>query len=146
MNREIKFRAWNAKANEYQTGWCWPIQMLDPGFEPELPEGITLQQFTGLKDKNGREIYEGDILEWPCYGATYIDEPPTDRGVVIYERGGFRRTGPMYMPSGGTDKEVYNQYLLTPAHRSWGFPDEDDYEILGNIYENPELLSKPTAA
>lgn len=57
MNREIKFRAWN-------NGQMWEIfDLLNPK-EPidNWPKGNILMQFTGLKDKNGKEIYEGDVV------------------------------------------------------------------------------------
>jgi hypothetical protein len=58
--REIKFRAWNKKAHDYETGWAYPSQMVGPGFAFDVPDHIVLMQYTGLKDKNGKEIYEGD--------------------------------------------------------------------------------------
>ncbi len=86
-----------------------------------------LQQYTGLKDKNGKEIYEGDILKLEENFAKITD---ADRNIVIvgYDMGGFmygRSHDPLHM----------NTYL-------WMGAELKSLEIIGNIYENPELLKK----
>ena len=58
--REIKFRAWIAKDNEMQYG----VSLNSLGQHAQQGEDAIIMQYTGLKDKNGKEIYEGDILEW----------------------------------------------------------------------------------
>jgi hypothetical protein len=103
--REIKFRAWDKENKE----WCeWDdgdiVIHNDGTFEPH--ERLVLMQFTGLHDKNGKEIYEGDILSW---GAG-------DKSVVKWEFGGFL--------AGGRFQEI----------------SYEKSKIIGNIYENPELL------
>ena len=72
-----------------------------------------LMQYTGLKDKNGIDIYEGDIAK---YGMLYTN----------YEVRYFRNSFVMW--------SIYGDY-------SRGYL-SDDVEIIGNIYENPELLEK----
>ncbi len=93
----------------------------------------TLMQFTGLKDKNGKEIYEGDILSF-C-----------DRiGHVLWNGFNFDVTqNPLnqdeslgYKISIGLTKSFHELYLLDSNSS------KPDYEIIGNIYENPELLTK----
>ena len=115
--REIKFRIWEKLANEW---WSrinyWAPTFSNGGYSIYSDRGDTLQQFTGLFDKNGREIYEGDILkieEW--------DRDDLIAKVIFCERNvGFRvATG-----SG----VVYEN-----------FPSSRYLQVIGNIFENPEL-------
>ncbi len=75
---------------------------------------LELMQSTGLKDKNGVDIFEGDV-GWDVYGEEY--------GQVVFEEGCFR-----------FETDELSEAL---------FEVNDDIEIVGNIYENPELL-EPT--
>lgn len=91
-------------------------------FEPYM-EDTHLMQYTGLKDRNGKEIYEGDIVRLPAYLNNYteyavckwIDNTNSVEDVIGFA---FEDT---------KGKRVRND--------EW-----EDYEIIGNIYENPELL------
>lgn len=87
--REIKFRMW-------QGGKMWPVgelQFFDDGsvcINGEVPRevsGVALMQFTGLKDANGRDIYEGDILEF--MPGDYHNLGRVLRGVVVFLQGAF---------------------------------------------------------
>lgn len=136
--REIKFRAWDAKYkymnykvmvgmygdnvmdDENYTAcsmWIEPKKVdykCEPhwaNFEP-YHKDILLMQYTGLKDKNGKEIYEGDIL------LTKDIEGEKYQTCVTYENGMFL--------SG--EEPLYDDVFLFEA------------EVVGNIYENPELL------
>lgn len=75
----------------------------------------TVGQYTGLKDKNGKKIFEGDILE--CEGGVYFSE--TYRGLVEFEEGVFVAKGSTvdFQP------EMFN-----------------DCKIIGNICDNPDLI------
>lgn len=70
--REIKFRAWDPEADAYRYDVSVSDGMAESSWGKEKPEWI-LEQFTGLHDRNGKEIYEGDILRdqygnvGPCY-------------------------------------------------------------------------------
>lgn len=98
--REIKFRIWDGNNGYFD----YPDTL-------ELNRGLEYEQYTGLKDKKGREIYEGDIV-WRPRGHS--------REVVEFDYGFY----------------PFDAYELEEL----GMPDADDCEVIGNIHENPELL------
>lgn len=132
MSREIKFRAWDTKCGEWVLGLKLKLDGTikdfdfdDEGyyeFEPE--EGLViLEQYTGLKDKNGKEIYEGDIVK--CYSQ---DTYPVGR--VMYSEEWCAYEIVSYDPE---DCRVYNLESFSPTVNKY-------LEVIGNIHENPELL------
>lgn len=94
----------------------------------------TIGQYTGLKDKNGKEIYEGDIVEMHYFFGDYdveslgfFENETKITGLVkINEYGTYVET------KSGEDYYII-QYLESPT---------DQLEIIGNIYDNPELLEE----
>lgn len=132
--REIKFRAWD-KSDKKMCLWIeekdddeWKIILShnDGGSYYELPdvfkrEHLEVMQFTGLKDKNGKEIYEGDVLRVESHGGVEIVE-------VKYEE---RYAGFNFFQG----DEVCP---LTDYTDMMGF--DLNANIIGNIYENPKLM------
>ncbi|QOP49049.1 YopX family protein [Lacticaseibacillus paracasei] len=119
MKREIKFRAFlNSKyyENPCMLSWEELLEQYDAidMFQRDL---MTLMQYTGLKDKNGREIYEGDVLD---IGLRNQDGKPVI-APVSYE------------------KYAAGYVLDNGGNGIWQRLTED-CEVIGNIFENPELL------
>jgi len=123
--RPIKFRAWNKES----------YYMYDPDdnnmemfmyldgviyYDGQDTDDYILMQYTGLKDKNGKEIYEGDILNIPSTGydvKEYNHRVIWNEDTLTYE--GITKSG-----------RVYELWY------------DEELEIIGNIHENPELLEK----
>lgn len=113
----------------------FPVMMIDFGQSYVMIEEINglwcerdfdeieLMRFTGLKDKNGREIYEGDVVRYECCFESYVEE-------VIYD-----------------DKHC-NFGTIDKDEKTFSFDalisdfDVDCFEVVGNKYENPELLGE----
>ena len=127
--REIKFRAWDEQKKvmhfDFQfiksgdRGNDWIIFQSDKenfngNFNPYFSQQLKIMQYTGLKDKNGVEIYEGDIVNVHSYTVTGL-------GKVGFNKGSF----------------VFNKFEYPTSQVLHSF---SEIEIIGNIYENPELL------
>ena len=126
--REIKFRAWN-EVQEKMVNWSEFLNtnMKNTFIAPEST-GLLLMQYTGLKDKNGKEIYEGDILLAPVYFGSL-------KCVCIYQQENIVSS------IQGFGLYSYDSYFRT--YRTLVESDEwDDFEVIGNIYDNPELLKE----
>ena len=122
--REFKFRAWDTEKQEMATVNFIGLNDYEVGMEDEecrrwratYPYVCRLMQYTNLKDKNGKEIYEGDILKVKLDGGEA-------NLYVKYTNGEYR-----VVNEGRWEDSLY-------AYMYFG-----DVEIVGNIYENKDLL------
>lgn len=144
--REIKFRAWDTVekkmklptllrlsrglpyTDDNNNGKVFQMQCNGQENVEYFNGRIELMQYTGLKDKNGKEIYEGDIVTFEdaeCDAEGYHDNVFLNRGVVFYDE--------ISMCYSFTNRQTIDMDdLYIP----------DDVEVIGNIYDNPELLVK----
>lgn len=131
MARELKFRIWDKKESEYMCLGATGIDALTGEVVDYYWDATTLEkedyiieQYTGLKDKNGKEIYEGDIIEV----ETCIDEEE----ITTYE---------VYW-----DEDTLEYALRTIKGINYdsciGELSQSATKIIGNIHENPELLKE----
>lgn len=164
MNREIKFRAWDGKKMylpEYSDKEDFHIlpdgtivETHEHGpdrHELTTPRGPNwlLMQYTGIKDKNGKDIYEGDILKFhyffgilgPNMGVAESEHELT--GIIEFEELGLglraikgeHWKGYTGYADGECDSSVLALYAMNE-----GAIHEESFEIIGNIHDNPELL------
>ncbi|MDJ8959746.1 YopX family protein [Clostridium perfringens] len=131
MGRDIKFKGWDS-VNEVML----PVESINfrEGYV-SLNEGdnsltdtlemIELIQYTGLKDKNGKEVYEGDIIESPLWEAEPYE--------IVFKDYAFKARDIRKKIMYGSDLFFDIDDLLSGCVG-------ETFEVIGNIYENPELL------
>ena len=124
--REIKFRAWSKRKKKWYIPFLHDSFVFEDG--REMVDGITtddpILQYTGLKDKNGfKDIYDGDIDKSTGF---YVGWNQLHCCCGLFDKNGFKKEimADEYH-SDGTKKSVWQS---------------DSIEVIGNIYENPELL------
>ena len=143
--REIKFRAWVREGeweepDEMQQKFImlYGDELAFEDYEPinDLLAGVAdnggvLMQFTGLKDKNGKEIYEGDIL-----ANRYTGGP--QKGEIFHQEA--VKWGTFNLGANGYEYDftVVGPYVEDEAF--YGEMIQGEVYVIGNIYENPELL------
>jgi uncharacterized phage protein (TIGR01671 family) len=137
--RQIKFRAWNKNWKEMEHD----IDDITPS------DDYILMQYTGLKDKNGKEIYEGDIVRFHYfYGSIgsnmgFVEAEHELVGVVgwaVYGWGLNAIRGEHWRGYTGYGDGEGESSLLDLCSMSDGSIHEDSFEVIGNIHENPDLL------
>ena len=136
MNREIKFRAWDKKGERMYYNIQKGIDFDDEShysFNDFLERRFDdcheweIMQFTGLKDKNGKEIYEGDIIRHDTreiYQDDYYISP------VWFREGAFKVSRDCF----------HGEEIKWKEEITLGSYNTDFVKVIGNIYENKELL------
>lgn len=133
MNREIKFRAWNPDDAKMEYPLVFEI-CTDGALKPLINcsdgnrayKDYPLMQYTGLKDINGKEIYEGDIVKSGSRTMQLVFKQEACQFWLIWkDYDGINR----FKPLTATYWDDNNSFI------------NDSIQVIGNIYENPELLN-----
>ncbi|WP_273731690.1 YopX family protein [Leuconostoc mesenteroides] len=133
--REIKFRAWDNILNEY---FSWGDSVKFNNYHDLIEDNyngaVSLEQYTGLKDKNGVEIYEGDIVQPVRFYEGFERFPkiePTKIGLPLKVNFG---------------NYVFGKWIAREVNETgFGVNDyhfSEELQVIGNIHENPELLEE----
>ena len=130
MNRVIKFRVWNNTIKYFVKNLngeiaTFTLLTLSDYLQRNSITNIdnfTFLQYTGLQDKNGREIYEGDIIK-------DLDE---ENLIIEFQNGSFIANGKTISPFWSM---LVKNELVQPA-----MVNSQTFEVVGNVFENPELL------
>ena len=141
--KKVKFRAWDEQSKQMHHDFEWISSDSDgndwivfrsdrqrlsskphPFKNPWFRQQFHIMQYTGLKDKLGREIYDGDILDtFPDTGASEAGRSPMIQ--VVFD------------PPSFTLKKMNGNFTFFLWHRDC---DVQPYKIIGNIHQHPELL------
>jgi uncharacterized phage protein (TIGR01671 family) len=135
MSREIKFRVWDKELKQFNSPKVHHLEKFNGMLKIVLNSDIqkisgndrfTIQQYTGLKDHNGVEIVEGDIVHYVFDGASYPREAEDKLLICKWDQGNA-----WFVFDETLDKHVDGYYWLEIKGRC---------EVIGNIFENLELI------
>ena len=126
FEKTLEDKYWIVYPNpRYMPDWNLPYEMVRTDIEKE-----TIGQYTELKDENGKEIYSGDIIEFSYDMFVGNFDTFVAKGKVVFEEGAFYVE--VFENERTTKDEAYLLYSINL----------DTIEVIGNIYDNPELLEK----
>lgn len=156
MNKPFKVRVWDKQRKKMFADYLTSVNLFGgsgtlsvSGRDEEdtkewtlmIPDEAVLMEFTGLLDKNDKEIYDGDILRF----TAKIRTAAHPLSVVFFQdnraRWALEVVGKTIVGTHGQQKE----YVSLEESRLKDYQNNGYYEVIGNIYENPELLHSQTA-
>jgi len=136
--REIKFRVWQKSLKRFMSQYYdggerivmslegKPLEWDEMKNLREMSDDFVVQQYTGLKDKNGKEIYEGDIIQWSIDWRERKAE--VKYGIGEFDGGVYKYAG-FYLEGDGRILEPYEITNMI-KHKEYY-----SYKVVGNIFE-----------
>lgn len=146
MSRDLKFRAFN-EAGMGQPFTLQEISTYDPvvNGKTSWPVSTIFMQFTGLRDKNGVEIYEGDIIEYQEWHGS------VEHTMMEADFKSKGKPAPNYMVKRVILWHPYGHYITRPTNDLTdmtyagdtfsGTTPQKAWQVVGNIHQNPELIT-----
>ena len=151
MNRQIKFRVWDYQRKQFRDDaisfQTEENNIIEVSFENGEDHFIKkdgfisypssqIQQFTGLHDKNGKEIYEGDIIKWGMHKGS---EEYFHRYAVVEFNPDIQFRILFYVNSETGEKKPTDNYIFHFGKFAYNETDKH-IEIIGNVFENADLV------
>ncbi|ENO0872198.1 TPA: hypothetical protein LWH39_001398 [Listeria innocua] len=128
--REIEFRAWDKEVKEMDYNpsviEIWQNKPINEQFRLESEEKLVWMQYTGLKDKNGKKIFEGDIVAF-----SEDDFHVFNSQVEYFLEDGYPAFDIKVPSTYYFDSNVFSEVSMSGLY---------EIEVIGNIHENPEIL------
>lgn len=132
---ELKFRAFDEEFNAMYSGeqiesednldaWLSYGELVTYRIDDGVYVQLNTLQYTGLKDKNGNEIYEGDIVR------IFVENDPEEKEYI----------SKVYKLDGAFAVDMAGYDISTDVHCIGWIPEDYSLEVIGNIHSNPELL------
>jgi uncharacterized phage protein (TIGR01671 family) len=148
-NRTIKFRAWDKVHCRFLEDWCYKsgegmyYEFHGTGgmAVPDNVDEIIFEQYTGLKDKKGAEIYEGDVM---CSRHCEYRDGVRTENVLNDKPEGEVKFGEIEIGTGsaGHGMGSGSRFVSGFYTDNWNKSNPSQYEVIGNIHQNPELVQK----
>ncbi|EAG5474818.1 hypothetical protein DA457_10875 [Listeria monocytogenes] len=130
--RAIEFRAWDKEVKEMDYNpsviEIWQNKPINEQFRLESEEKLVWMQYTGLKDKNGKKIFEGDIVAFSEDDFHVFNSQVEYFSEVGYPAFDIKVPSTYYF-----DSNVFSEVSMSGLY---------EIEVIGNIHENPELLEE----
>jgi len=120
MNNRFNFRMWDINTKRFY--YMYLDELIGLTRTISIPKDATIQQYTGLNDSKGKEIYEGDIVNYKTWEGRHDGIIEENQTQVQFKDGAY-----------------YPRYINDECEDSWYSFKVYDLEVVGNVFETPHL-------